>query len=127
MATYLKFAGVVFKTAAAPQSPLNPFSSESDPARRASIELFAEVVKGAKTKVPPDLEAELPALLWLYHMGIVLFWIHDGSTKQNRTRRLMEHTVEIVVRLIQLASLPLMKPLRQSVLKLVADLREETP
>jgi len=120
---YHQFAGILFKTAADPQSPLNPFSPESEQTRRANIELFAEVVRGARTKIPPDLEAELPALLWLYHMGIVLFWIHDDSPGQGRTRRLMEHTVELVVRLIQLASLPLLMPLRKSVLKLLADLR----
>jgi AcrR family transcriptional regulator len=124
MAPYHQFAGVLFKTAADPQSPLNPFSPESEPARRASIELFADVVRGAKAKIPPDLGAELPALLWLYHMGVVLFWIHDDSSGQHRTRRLMEHTVEIVVRLIQLASLSPMRPLRKSVLKMLADLRE---
>ena len=52
MAPYHQFAGILFKTAADPQSPLNPFSPESEPARRASIELFAEVVKGAKAKDP---------------------------------------------------------------------------
>jgi AcrR family transcriptional regulator len=123
MAPYHQFAGILFKTAADPQSPLNPFSHESEPVRRANIELFAEVVKGARAKIPPDLAVELPTLLWIYHMGIVLFWIHDDSSGQNRTRRLMERTVEIVVRLIQLASLPLMRPLRKSVLKALADLR----
>src|SRR5688572_23024848 len=77
MAPYHQFAGILFKTAADPQSALNPFSPESEPARRAAIELFAEVVKGARARIPSDLAAELPALLWLYHMGIVLFWIHD--------------------------------------------------
>jgi AcrR family transcriptional regulator len=124
MAPYHQFAGILFKTAADPQSPLNPFSPESEPTRRASIELFAEALKGARSKIPPDLEAELPMLLWLYHMGVVLFWIHDDSSGQSRTRKLMEHTVEIVVRLIQLASLPPMSPLRKSVLKMLADLRE---
>ena len=114
----------VFKTAADPQSPLNPFSQESEATRRASVELFAEVARGSKTKIPSDLGAELPMLLWLYHMGIMLFWIHDDSSGQKRTRRLMEHTVEIVVRLIQLASLPPMRPLRKSVLNMLADLRE---
>ena len=123
MAPYHQFAGILFKTAADPQSPLNPFSPESEHARRASIELFAQVAQGTKTKIPPDLAAELPTLLWLYHMGIVLFWIHDDSRGQSRTRRLMEHTVEIVVRLIQLASLPPMRPLRKSVLKMLAELR----
>jgi hypothetical protein len=58
-------------------------------------------------------------------MGIVLFWIHDESSGQNRTRRLMERTVEIMVKLIQLASLPPMRPLRKSVLNMLADLREK--
>jgi AcrR family transcriptional regulator len=124
MTPYHQFAGILFKTAADPQSPLNPFSAESEPTRQANIELFAEVVRGAKAKIPPDLAAELPTLLWLYHMGVVLFWIHDDSSGQSRTRKLMEHTVEIVVRLIQLASLPPMSPLRKSVLKMLADLRE---
>jgi AcrR family transcriptional regulator len=124
MAPYHQFAGILFKTAADPQSPLNPFSPESEPARRASIELFAEVVKGANARIPDDLAAELPALLWMYHMGIVLFWIHDDSSGQKRTRRLMEHTVEVVVRLIQLASLPPMRPLRKSVLNMLDDLKE---
>ncbi len=123
MAPYHQFAGILFKTAADPHSPLNPFSPESEGTRRANIELFAEVINGSKTKVPPDLQAELPALLWLYHMGIVLFWIHDNSNRQDKTRLLMERTVEIVVRLIQLASLPLMRPLRKSVLKTLDDLR----
>ena len=123
MGPYHQFAGILFKTAADPQSPLNPFSPESEHTRRASVGLFEEVVKGARTNVPSDLEAELPGLLWLYHMGIVLFWIHDNSNGQEKTRKLMERTVEIVVRLIQLASLPLMRPLRKSVLKTLADVR----
>lgn len=120
---YHRFAGILFKTAADPQSPLNPFSPESEPVRREATELFAEVVRGAKERVPADLDAELPPLLWLYHMGIILFWIHDPSPGRARTYRLIEHTVELIVRLIGLGSLPLMRPLRRTTLRLLADLR----
>lgn len=122
---YHRFSGILFKTAADPHSPLNPFSPESSPTRRESTELFAEVLKGARIKVPADLMVELPNLLWIYHMGIVLFWIHDDSPNRRRTHRLVEHTVEIVARLITLASLPLMKPLRKTTLKLLTSLRED--
>jgi AcrR family transcriptional regulator len=125
MEPYHQFAGVLFRTAANPHSPLNPFSSESEAVRRESIEWFAEVLKGTKTKIPADLARELPTLLWLYHMGIVLFWIHDRSAKQVKTWRLMEHTVEIITRMISMASLPLMYPLRKSTLQLVAALRDD--
>ena len=124
MRPYHQFAGVLFKTAAHPRSPLNPFSDESDPVREASIDLFAKVVEGTKARIPKDLRAELPYLLWVYHMGIVLFWIHDQSPKHRRTYRLINNTVELVDRLIHLASNPFMRPLRKQALRLVDELRD---
>ena len=124
MKPYHQFAGVLFKTAAHPRSPLNPFSDESDPVREASIQLFDKVLEGSKARVPKDLRAELPYLLWVYHMGIVLFWIHDQSRNHRRTYRLVNHTVELLDRLIHLASNPFMRPLRKQALRLVVELRE---
>ena len=124
MKPYHQFAGVLFKTAAHPQSPLNPFSDESDPVREASIQLFATLIEGTKARIPKDLRAELPYLLWVYHMGIVLFWIHDPSPKHRRTYRLINNTVELLDRLIHLASNPFMRPLRKQALRLVEELRD---
>ncbi|MFN0122155.1 MAG: TetR family transcriptional regulator [Blastocatellia bacterium] len=125
MQPWHRFAAVLFRTAADPQSPLNPFSAESAHIREESITWFADVLKGTRTKIPDDLAAELPSLLWLYQMSIVLFWIHDSSEGQRRTWRLLDHSLDIVTRMITLASNPLMKPLRKSVLDLVRGLREE--
>lgn len=122
---YHRFSGILFKTAADPESPLNPFSEESRPVREEATAVFAAVVEGAKDRIPAELRAELPELLWTYHMGIVLFWIHDASPGRRRTRRLMEHSVELVCRLVGFASLPLMRPLRSAVLRMLADLRRE--
>ena len=124
MRPYHQFAGVLFKTAANPESPLNPFGDESDPVRRQGIQLFATVIEGTKARIPNDLRAELPYLLWVYSMGIVLFWIHDQSPKHRRTYRLVDHTVELLDRLIHLASNPFMRPLRKQALRLVDELRE---
>ena len=125
-APYHEFSGVLFRTAADPGSPLNPFSPESEAVRQESIAWFAEIIKGTKTKIPADLAVELPALLWLYHMGIILFWIHDRSPNQSKSYRLMEHTVDIVAKLISLASNPLLRPVRKSTLQLIVSLRAET-
>jgi AcrR family transcriptional regulator len=121
---YHQFAGVLFKTAADPQSPLNPFSDDSDPVRQKSIDLFAQVVDGSTARVPKDLRAELPYLLWVYHMGIIMFWIHDPSPKHRRTYRLIDHTVDLLDKLISLASNPFMRPLRKQALRLVDELRD---
>src|SRR5437868_10542684 len=96
---YHEFAGVLFKTAADPHSPLNPFAHDSAPVRRDSIQLFEMLVSDAKRRLPADLKAELPYLLWLYHMGIILFWIHDQSPKRRRTYHVIDRTVDLIDRL----------------------------
>jgi AcrR family transcriptional regulator len=121
---YHRFAGLLFRSAADPLSPLNPFSAESQPVRREATALLARVVEGARGRVPADLRAALPNLLWLYEMGIILFWIHDPSPGRRRTRQLMERSVDLVVKLIGLASLPFMGPVRRAALRLVAELSE---
>ena len=122
---YHQFAGKLFKTAADPRSPLNPFSDESDPVRQESIGLFETIVTGSTTRVPKDLMTELPYMLWLYHMGIILFWIHDSSPRRVRTHRLIDRSVDILVKLIGLASNPFMRPLRKSALRLMSELRQD--
>lgn len=122
---YHEFAGVLFQTAADPHSPLNPFAHASAPVRRDSIKLFEDLVAESKARIPTDLRAELPYLLWVYHMGIILFWIHDSSRKRTRTYRLIDQTVDLLDKLISLASNPLMRPVRKKALRMVAELRED--
>lgn len=127
MEPYHQFAGVLFKTAANPTSPLNPFGDESDPVREQAIQLFEKVLEGATARIPKDLRAELPYLLWVYSMGIVLFWIHDSSPKHRRTYRMIDHSVDLLDKLIHLASNPFMRPLRKQALRLVVEIKEALP
>lgn len=122
-APYHRFARVLFKTAGDPSSPLSPFSEESREVREEAILLMARTLEGAKVKVPKDLAIELPELLWLYEMGIIMYWIHDDSEGQARTLRLIDRTVDLVVKLIGIASFPLMKPVRTATLRLLKDLK----
>ncbi len=121
---YHRFAGQLFRTAADPTSPLSPFSPESAPVRTEATELMARIVDESETRVPKVLRPELPNLLWLYLMGIILFWIHDASEGAERTHRLIERTVDIVVRLISLARLPVLRPLVQTAVSLTQELRQ---
>jgi len=120
---YHRFAGLLFRAASDPASPLHPLSTESQPVRREATDVFRKVVEGSRGRISPELRKELPNLLWLYHMGIVLFWIHDTSKGRRRTWRLMERSVDLIVKLVQLASLPLMGPVRRAALGLVQELR----
>ena len=116
---YHQFAGALFRTAADPGSPLNPFSEDSGPVREEATALFRAVVDGSTTRVPDDLRAELPRLLWTYHMGVILYWIHDRSAGRARSRRLVDRSVDLIARLISLASNPLLRPVRRSILELI--------
>lgn len=124
---YHHLSALLFRTAIDPKSPLSPFSSDSGPVREEATELMRRVMDGSKQRVPADLAAELPSLLWMFEMSIILFWIHDESPERARTRRLIDRTCKLVARLVSLASFPLLKPLRSEVLDLMAELRQDAP
>jgi AcrR family transcriptional regulator len=105
-----------------PAHPLSPFAKETRPMRDEGIDYFREALAG--TKVPKDLIELLPQLLWLYQLGLILFWVYDESPAQRRTTRLVDGSLDLVVRLIQLSSLPLIGPLRKRVVSLVRDISE---
>jgi len=120
---YHRFSALMFRSAADPESPLNPFHPASADIAREGANLFAEALTGSSTKLPKELAAELPDLLWTYSMGVVLYWIHDRSPRRQKTRRLIERTVELTTTAIKLAANPLLRPLRRKVLDLVRELR----
>lgn len=122
---YHHLSALLFRTAADPKSPLNPFSRESGPVRDEATALVRRVIDGSSTKVPADLAAELPRLLWLFEMSVILFWIHDESAGRAKTRKLIDGTCKLVARLVSLASFPLLKPLRTDMLALVRELAED--
>jgi AcrR family transcriptional regulator len=118
------FAVGFFRFAADPQSPLSPFSAESAHAREVSIELYAEAARGAQgVKMAPELRDALPELLWLYQMGVVLYWVHDASPDSARTYTLVDRTVPLVVKLVGLARYRLLRGIIFDLLDLVRELR----
>jgi hypothetical protein len=58
----------------------------------------------------------------MYQMGVILFWIYDGSAGQKRTHALIGKSVVMVTRLIRLSGFPLLRPARKAVVELVETL-----
>ena len=96
-----------------PEHPLSPFSEETRPIREQDLVFFARAVEESKVKLPPRIHPYLPRLLWLYQMGILLFWVYDRSEAQQRTRLLFEKTLKMIVVTVRLAGLPLLRPLHR--------------
>lgn len=119
---YHEFAVQFFKNAADPDSPLSPFSPESEHAREEAISLHREVLAGAtKTKVPEDLRDILPELMWLSQMGLVLYWIFDRTPERERSYRLAERGAKLTARGVYLARFRVLRPLVREVHELFTD------
>ena len=114
-----KFCAALFRHAPDGADPLSPFSDETKRIRDAAIEQMRIAVEGSDAKIPPDLMPRLPYLLWLYQMALIMFWLYDRSPNQERTERLLEKSLGLLVKLLRLATLPLMKPVRNSALELL--------
>lgn len=123
MAPYRPFAGTFFKNAAEPTSPLSPFSADSLPARDAAIGLWRAVLEGSDAKVPKRLRDDLPELLWLYFMGIVLFWVHDPTADGSATARVVARTAPLVVRSIGLTRMPVVRGMMDDIVAVIGELR----
>ena len=122
-APYHEFAARFFKHAAEPSSPLSPFSKESSPARDASIAMYGELIDGSALKIDRELRAQLPELLWLYSLGVILFWVHDTSPGCARTYRLIDRTVPLAARLVGLYRIRLLRSTMRELLAVIEDIR----
>lgn len=118
---YHEFAVQFFKNAADPDSPLSPFSPESEHARAEAISVHKEVLAGAKTKVPEELREVLPELMWLSQMGLVLYWVFDRTESRERSYRLAERGARLTARGVSLARFRLLRPLVHEVHELFTD------
>jgi AcrR family transcriptional regulator len=114
-----RFLGALMGHAADPASPLSPFGEPSKAIRDAEMAHFQRALTETGTSVAADLAPHLPKLLWMYQMSLILFWMYDRSEQQERTTRLLQASLKMVVLMLKLAALPLMKPARKAVLDLV--------
>jgi len=80
----------------------------------------------AGVRVARDLEPHLPRILWMYQMGLILFWIYDRSPAQARTRALIRKSAAMVERLVKLAAFPPMRPVGRMVVDLMHTVMEES-
>ena len=111
-------ARALYRVAANPESPLSPFSAESKDLRLQSLQIFREVVEGSREKFNPEVKALLPEYLWMYQMGVILFWIYDESDKSRRTFELIDQTVPLIESTNQMIQSPLAAPFRGKILRL---------
>ena len=116
-----KFLGTLFRYAGEPGHPLSPLGEGARKVRDESIAVFELAI--GEERLPSDIRAFLPTALWALHMTVLLYFVHDASPGQQRTRRLVDGALALVVRLLGLVKLPILKPVRGSLVALLRDVR----
>jgi len=114
----------LLKAGVDPRDPLSPFGGETKQVRDDHIAWYARALEGSNVSVAKDLQPHLPRLLWLYHMGLIYYWITDESPGQVRTQRLVDATLDLLIQLLRVSSLPFMGPLRKRALKVLRAVEE---
>jgi len=112
-----RFLTALIHSASDPANPLSPFGEETKAIREQAIDWFRRAIDGAAESVPKDLAPLLPTLFWLYQMGVIAFWMYDRSPGQKRTTALLDGTLDLMIKLLRISRLPLMSPLRKSVIR----------
>lgn len=115
----------LLKAGVDPRDPLSPFGEQTKSVREQSLQWFERAVLESDAKIPKDIAPQLPRLFWLYHMGLIYFWIIDESPGQRRTQRLLDGTLELIMQLLRIASLPLMGPVRKRALNVLKAVEED--
>ena len=108
-----------------PEHRLSPFSPQTLEMRERDMKFFERALEGSRIRVHGELGRHLPRILWMYQMGLILFWIFDRSAAQRRTRLLLDKSLVIVARLIRISEFPLLRPVRRMVVDLVETVMEE--
>lgn len=114
-----KLLGVVFRYTGEPEHPLSCLGNGTVEIRRRSMDIFRLAIDGEK--LPKDLELLLPLALWALQMGLLVMFLYDGSPGQHRTRRIADGALDLTLKLLGLAKLPVLKPVRAKILTLLRD------
>ena len=114
-----KLLGVVFRYTGEPEHPLSCLGRGTAEIRRRSRQVFRDAI--ADEKLPKDLQELLPIALWALQMGLLVMFLYDSSEHQRRTRRMADGALDLTLKLLGLAKLPVLKPVRAKVLALLRE------
>lgn len=112
-----KLLGAIFRSVGDPSDPLSLFGSEAAGVRNESIAVFDEALEGSG--IEPEMRPLVTMALWGLHMGILLYFMHDTSPKQMKTRLLVDGGLDQVVMLLAIA--PMLGPMTQPLADLLAE------
>lgn len=111
--------GVVFRYTGEPDHPLSCLGQGTALIRQRSTQVFRDAL--ARERLPADLRELLPLALWALQMGLLVMFLYDSSENQRRTRRMADGTLDLTLKLLGLAKLAVLRPVRTRILSLLRE------
>jgi AcrR family transcriptional regulator len=115
-----KLLGAQFGNLGDPSHPLALFGKKTTALRERSVRQFVAAFDDAN--IPEELRPFLGRALWLAHLGVLLYFIHDRSPAQEKTRILADAVIDLVASGVPLLAHPLAAPVRGRLLELMNEL-----
>lgn len=106
-----KLMSGLFQSIADPTAETSIFGSATQTVREDSIRLFEEALSPSPIYegLTPDVRRILVLAFWSLQMGVLLYFVHDESRGQTKTKALVDRTLDLVCELLPVA--PMMAPL----------------
>jgi AcrR family transcriptional regulator len=118
-----RFVGALFRYTGDPEHPLSVFGKGTQSQRAQSIAIFREAITG--TGLSEEMHQLLPVALWLSHLGIILFFIYDETSGQQKTHKLVDGVLDLLTQAVEWTNSafvrPLVQPFQTKVLHMLRD------
>jgi AcrR family transcriptional regulator len=100
IAPYQEFLNVLVVEATLPSSPLHPFGLDVQTLKSRHLDYVAGLLREAmdRGELPAlGFEAMMLSAFWVFHLGIVIFWLNDESPHKEDTWVLLDKSLRFIL------------------------------
>jgi AcrR family transcriptional regulator len=97
---YQEFLNVLVVQATVPTSPIHPFGLDVQRLKSRHLDYVADLLRQAmeRGEMPAlGFEAMMLSAFWVFHMGIVIFWLNDESPHKEDTFVLLDKSLRFIL------------------------------
>ena len=100
IAPYEEFLHLIVTHAVVPTSRLHPFSVDSQRLKHRYLEFVGRVLEEARDRgefAAVGMDSMILSAFWVFHLGIMMFWLNDPSRKKEDTFILLDKSLRFIL------------------------------
>ena len=97
---YEEFLNLIVTHAMLPTSRLHPFSMDSQRLKMKYLDFVGSILESAKEKgefSSLGFDSMILSAFWVFHLGIMMFWMNDQSRKKEDTYILLDKSLRFIL------------------------------